>query len=248
MAQSSALITTLKKQLKAHGSTYADLAKALELSEASVKRLFSEESFTLQRLEAACQFIGLQLEELVALMAKEQPQLKQLSYDQEQEIASDHVLLMVTVSVINGYSFQDLLSHYNLSDTDCVRKLAKLDKLKIIELLPNNRIKLLVSPNFRWLANGPIQQFFHHHVVKEFFKSRFDGEQEQLVVLNGLLSRASNAEMQKKLQRITREFNELMQSDAALPMNEKFGTTVVMAMRHWQYELFRPYLRQTKDS
>ncbi len=243
MAQASALLATLKKQLKAHGQTYADLAKALDLSEASVKRLFSEQNFTLQRLEAACQLIGLQLEELVALMAKEQPQLKQLDYDQEQEIASDHVLLMITVCVINGFSFQDLLAQYELSEHDCVRKLAKLDKLKIIELLPNNRIKLLVAPNFRWLANGPIQQYFHRYVEQEFFKSRFEAEQEKLLVLNGLLSHASNAEMQKKMQRLAREFNELLQSDSGLPMEEKHGTTMVMAIRPWQYELFRPYLR-----
>lgn len=245
MAQSSALIATLKKQLKAHGVTYAELAQPLALSEASVKRLFSEENFTLQRLETACQFIGLQLEELVALMAKEQPQLRQLSSAQEEEIANDHVLLMITVSVINGYSFSDLLDHYRLTEPECVRKLVCLDRLKIIELLPNNRIKLLVAPNFRWLPNGPIQQFFHRHVEQEFFKSRFDGEQEKLLVLNGLLSHASNAQMQKKLQQLAREFNELMQSDSALPMNEKHGTTVVMAMRHWQYELFKPYLKST---
>jgi hypothetical protein len=68
----------------------------------------------------------------------------------------------------------------------------------IIELLPNNRIKLLVAPNFRWLPNGPIQRFFHEKVEQEFFKSRFAGENEKLLVLNGLLSRASNSELQKK--------------------------------------------------
>ena len=54
MAQVSSLIETLKKQLKAHGKTYADVAAALDLSEASVKRLFAEESFTLQRLSLVC--------------------------------------------------------------------------------------------------------------------------------------------------------------------------------------------------
>ena len=47
MAQVSALIATLKRQLKAHGKTYADLALALNLSEASIKRMFWEENFTL---------------------------------------------------------------------------------------------------------------------------------------------------------------------------------------------------------
>jgi len=243
MAQTPALLATLKKQLKAHGKTYADLADALELSEASVKRLFAEESFTLQRLESACQFIGLQLEELVSLMAKEQPQLKQLTKQQELEIAQDLLLLMVTVSVINGYTLQDLLHHYHMSETDCIQKLAHLDRLKIIELLPNNRIKLLVAPNFRWLPDGPIQRFFLDKVEQDFFKSSFDGEGEQLIVLNGLLSAASSAELRKKMQRIAREFNDLMQSDAGLDMDEKYGTTMVIAMRRWQYELFKQYVR-----
>lgn len=243
MAQTTAILKTLKKQLKAHGKTYSELAEALGLSEASVKRLFAEESFTLQRLEASCQFIGIQLEELVALMSKEQPQLKQLTVQQEKEIAEDILLLMVTVSVINGYTMQDLLNHYQITETECIRILAHLDRLKIIELLPNNRIKLLVAPNFRWLPNGPIQKFFLEKVQSEFFKSNFDQEGERLVVLNGILSKASNAELQKKIQRLAREFNELMQSDAALPMTEKHGTTMVIAMRHWQYELFRQFVR-----
>lgn len=244
MAQTGALLKTLKKQLKAHGKTYADLANALKLSEASVKRLFAEESFTLQRLESACRFLGLQLEELVALMSAEQPQLQQLTLQQEKEIAEDLLLLMVTVSVINGLTMEDLQTFYVIEETECIRKLAHLDRLKIIELLPNNRIKLLVSPNFRWLPNGPIQQFFLEKVQHEFFTSRFDGEDEKLIVLNGMLSRASNAELQKTMQRLARDFNDLMHSDAALPISEKFGFTMVAAVRRAQYALFRDFMRQ----
>ncbi|WP_086929611.1 helix-turn-helix domain-containing protein [Agarilytica rhodophyticola] len=243
MAQTPALLATLKKQLKAHGKTYADLALALDLSEASVKRLFAEQSFTLQRLEAACAFIGIQLEELVGLMAQEQLQLRQLTEQQEKEIAEDLLLLLVTVSVINGFTMRDLLEQYEISEVECIRKLAHLDRLKIIELLPNNRVKLLVAPNFRWLPNGPIQKFFLEKVQRQFFTSQFDDEDQKLIVLNGILSKASNSELQKKMQRLAREFNELMQSDAGVPMSERFGTTMVMAMRPWEYELFKQYLR-----
>ena len=239
MAQTPALLTTLKKQLKAHGKTYMDVAAALELSEASVKRLFAGENFTLQRLESVCQLIGLELSELVSLMAQEQPQLMQLTLEQEKEIADDFILLMVALSVINGYTFSDLLDHYKLSTTRCIQKLAQLDRLKIIDLLPNNRIKLKVSPNFRWLPNGPIQKFFHEKVQQDFFNSRFDKDDEKLVVLNALMSKSSNAELQKKMQKLAREFNELMQEDAALPMEEKFGTTMVLALRHWNFDNFK---------
>jgi len=89
MTQTPALISTLKKQLKAQGKTYADVAAALDMSEASIKRLFTEQSFSLQRLETTCQIINLQLSELVALMEKEQPQLQQLTLDQEKELVND---------------------------------------------------------------------------------------------------------------------------------------------------------------
>ena len=242
MAQTSALLRALKKQLKAHGKTYADLGEALDLSEASVKRLFAEESFTVKRLEASCQFIGIKLEDLIRLMASEAPQLHQLTLHQETEIANDILLLIVAVSVINGYTMSDLLAQYRLTEHECIQKLAQLDRLKILELLPSNRIKLLISPNFRWLPNGPIQKFFLENVQQQFFNSRFEGDDEKLVVLNAVLSRASNIELQKKMQIFSREFNELMTADAALPMSERFGTTAVLAIRHWQYELFTEYI------
>ncbi len=238
MAQIPTLVTTLKKQLKAHGKTYADVAIVLGISESSVKRLFAEHNFTLQRLEAICHCINLQIGELIQLMMKDQPQLQQLTLEQENEIVADIKLLMVAVNVINGYSYRELVSELKLSGSECIQKLAKLDRLKIIDLLPNNRIKLLVAPNFRWLTNGPIQRFFHERVEQDFFRSRFDKNHEKLLVLNGLLSNASNGQMQKNMERLVREFNEVMQQDASLPMSEKHGTTMVLAIRHWQYQLF----------
>ena len=47
MAQAGPLIETLKRELKAQGKTYVDVANVLDLSEASVKRLFADKNFTL---------------------------------------------------------------------------------------------------------------------------------------------------------------------------------------------------------
>lgn len=241
MAQSAALVQTLKKQLKAHGKTYADVAAALDLSEASVKRLFSEQSFTLQRLEAISQLAGLELSELVQRMAKDQQRLTQLDREQEKEIAEDIELLIIAVSVINGFSYQDIVDHYQISEHLCIQKLAKLDRLKIIELLPNNRIKLLIAPNFNWLPNGPIQQFFQQKVEQDFFQSRFDKQNEKLIVLNGVMTPDTNLVLQKKMERLAEEFNNLMQDDAPQPMEQKYGNTMVLAIRQWQYSLFKNF-------
>jgi hypothetical protein len=171
-------------------------------------------------------------------MANEQRRISQLTKEQEQKIVSDLILMLVTICVINGFTYEDIINRYTITDTDCIQKLAALDRLKLIELLPNNRIKLLIAPNFRWLPNGPIQQFFREKVEKEFFSSTFSKETENLIVFNGLLSKASNAEFQKKMQRLANEFSELVQADFGLPYDQRDGVSIILAIREWQYSFY----------
>jgi len=243
MAQTREIVETLKKALKAQGKTYADVAVALGLTEASVKRLFSRRSFSLARLDQVCQLLGIEISGLVQLMNEQQQHLQQLTVEQEKELTSDVTLLIVAVCVLNRWTVEDILSWYTISEHECIRHLAKLDRLKIIELLPGNRVKLLVAPNFSWRENGPIQFFFQQRIGQEFFNTRFSRDDECLIVLNGMLSPQSNAEFQRKLKRLAREFDVLNNDDAALGLKERQGTTLVLAMRGWKYGLFRPFLK-----
>jgi DNA-binding Xre family transcriptional regulator len=238
MAQTLHLINTLKKALKGHGLTYADIAKKIDMSEASIKRMFSEKNFTLKRLEELCQCIDLEISDLLSLMKEDEQNISQLSEAQEKEIVNDLTLLLVTVCVLNRWTLNDIIAHYKITETEGIQYLAKLDRLKIIELLPKNKIKLLVASNFAWIENGPIQQFFQSKVEKEFFSTRFNKSNERLFVFNGMLAESSNTVFQKKMEKLVKEFNDLNDSDAGLPIKERYGTSVVMAIRQWEYGLF----------
>ncbi|HHJ16676.1 MAG TPA: XRE family transcriptional regulator [Gammaproteobacteria bacterium] len=239
MAQRTQLVDTLKASLKAHGKTYADVAAALQLSETSIKRLFSECNFSLQRLDDICKLINMEISDLVRLMNESSTvHLSQLSEEQEGEIASDIALLLVTVCVLNRWTLQEIVDYFHLSETRCIRYLAKLDRLKLIELLPKNRVKLLIAPNFKWRENGPIQQFFLEKLEADFFNSRFNKEDERLIVINGMLADSSNAVFQRKMEHLAKEFDALNSDDAGLPLEARNGVTVVLAMRRWAYGLF----------
>lgn len=244
MAQTALLIQVLKQTLKAHGKTYADVARYLKLSEASVKRMFSEQHLSLQRLDDVCQLIGLEISDLVQIL-KEQTstQLSQLSLEQEKEIVSDLELLIVAVSVLNRWTMDQILHYFNLDEHKCIRYLAKLDRIKMIELLPKNKIKLRVASNFKWREDGPIQRFFMTKLLSDFFSSRFTKENESLIVLNGMLSESSNNVFQRKLVALSHEFEELNKTDAGLSFDELSGRTVVLALRPWNYGLFEKYRR-----
>lgn len=245
MAQTSAITQALKRTLKQHGKRYTDVAKALDISEASVKRLFAEQSFSLKRLDLICQMLGIEISDLITHMHDRQ-KIEALNREQEQELASDLPLLLVANSVLNRWTYEDILTHYQFSEPELIRYLAKLDRLHLIELLPGNRIKVLVDRDFHWLPNGPINQFFLSCVKEEFFESRFNqpGEKQQFMV--GMLSRQSNAIVQRKLDKLAEEFHTLHYEDEKLPRAEKFGTTVVVGMRVWEPKVFER-LRRMPD-
>ncbi|MCW8884013.1 MAG: helix-turn-helix transcriptional regulator [Motiliproteus sp.] len=244
MSQTVQLVSALKLALKAHGKTYADVALQLDLSEASVKRLFSDKNFSLHRLEQVCQMMGMEISDLVQQMTdSHKSKLSELTVEQEKEIAGDIELLLITVCVLNRWTLDQMLGYFQLPETKCIQHLAKLDRLKLIELLPRNRIKLLVSPNFKWRDNGPIQRFFQEKLEAEFFSSRFDKQNERLLVINGMLADSSNAVFQRKMEQLVKEFEELNTDDAQLSFDERKGTTVVLAVRQWQYGLFEPFRR-----
>ena len=238
MPQTLQLIDTLKYALKAQKKTYADVAVVLGLSEASVKRLFADRNLSLLRLEQVCQMLGMEISDLVQLMSRRTRRISQLTREQEQEIAGDRILLLVTVCALNRWTFAEVLDHFRISQVEAIRCLTRLDRLKIIELLPGNRIKLRISPNFTWLENGPIQRLFHSRLKDDFFDSRFDRQTERLLVVNGMLSRRSNAVLQKKMDRLAREFDELNDDDAGLALDQRQGVTMVIAMSDWRFGLF----------
>ena len=244
MSQTPALVATLKRTLKLHGLTYGDVAEGLGLSEASVKRTFAEQSFSLSRLEEICQMMGWGISDLVKAMEAERSQLNELTEPQEEELVSDTRLLLVAFLIVSGWSVVEIQSFYEFDEHQMVQYLARLDRLKLIDLLPNNRIKLLISTNFAWRKNGPIQRFFAQHMQAEFFKSHFDGTDESFLMLSGMLSHEASMRLMKKMDQLANLFNELIEEDKHRPLEERFGGGMILALRPWRPEAFEQYRRE----
>ncbi len=243
MPQVSAAIDTLKATLKASRLTYAEVADALELSESSVKRKFSREEFSLAELDRICGLCGIELSDLFQRLQNKDNRLQQLTLNQEREIAGDLALLLVTVCVLNRWSFGDILAYYVFEQQQLIQMLARLDRLRLIELQPGNRIKLLVAPNFGWLPGGPIQQRFLKTIQQDFFATNFEQAGHELLVLNGMLSDESNAEFRRKMAQLARDFDQLNREDASMPFPRRHGYTAVIALRDWRYSGFALFRR-----
>ena len=148
MSQIKQVTQRLKQLLKEQGMTYKSLSEQLRLSEASIKRCFSQQSFTLERLEQVCEALGLTLSDVFIQVAQTQPRVSQLSHAQERELLENPRLLLAAVCVRDGWQFNEIIDYYDISEPEAVRLMVKLDRLKLIEFLPGNRYRLLIAQDF----------------------------------------------------------------------------------------------------
>ncbi len=241
MAQTSLIIKALKSSLKENNLTYVDVAEALALSEASVKRIFSEENISLQRLDVICQMMNLEICDLTRIAEQQHQQITELTEEQEAEFVKQPKLLFVAYMLLNDFDFQQIQEYYEIEELEGIQLLAHLDRIKFIDLLPGNRVKLLTSRNFRWRKHGAIERLFHQHIRKEFFQSNFTKNNEMMKFSGSMLSRPSILVMHRKIEKLIYEFNELAKADAKLPFEERLGCSVVGAIRPWEFSLFAQY-------
>jgi AraC-like DNA-binding protein len=244
MARSAALVDTLKRELRSRGVTYAAVARHLGMSEASVKRMFARKEFTLSRLDRVCELAAMEFSELARLTVPQDAVISQLSQEQEKELAENPKLMLVALCTLNHWSFDDIVAAYDLPAPECVKLLARLDRLKFVELLPNNRIRLLVSDAFAWIPDGPIQRLFKAQFQEDFFRSSFDRDNQLLLLANGALSKASIAALLARLRKTAAEFSGMRGDDAGLPFARRTPITLLLAARPWSPEFLRKYRRR----
>ena len=247
MAHSGALVEVLKRELRSRGVTYAQVARKLGLSEASVKRMFSRREFTLKRLDQVCQLTQSEFSDLARTLDREETLISKLTQEQEKEIASSIKLFLVAVCVLNHVPPEQIVEIYEVSQPECIQLLVKLDRIGFIRLAPGNRIRLLVSRDFAWLPDGPIQRFFKQHAHGDYVRSRFDRPDEHFVAVNGMLSASSRATIVARLKRVAREFSELHNNDVRLPPSQRLNMTMLVAIRHWELQAFTE-LRRKKST
>lgn len=255
MSQTEQLVAAAKRMLKARGITYRQVADHLGLSEPSVKRQFSRQGFRVSTLESICDLMQVDLAELVQAAEDAQADVRQLRADQEADLVADPRRLLVAVCVLNHMTLAQIIAKYRLTRAECIAQLLRLDRLQLIRLQPENRVKLKIARDFRWLPDGPIQRFFRDRVQTDFLKANFDHSGEFLRFSYAMLTPAANQRFQQRLLRLLQEWTEFDRDCGSAPEDERYGTSLLIAMRPWELAAFedlrrspdaRPYLIQKR--
>lgn len=238
MSTTADLVTVLKKELKAARMTYADLAAKLGMAESSVKRMLAKGDMPLSRIDAICRALKLDFADLARRIADTQPLLAELTEAQEKAVVADKKLLLTAICVLSQWTLEQITSSYRLSEAECIKYLAQLDRIGIIELKPLNRYRLKLAKTFRWRPHGPVMDYFRENALLDYFSGGFDGNGEGLLLVHGAISRGLAPSFLERMQRVAQDFAQQHQTDQKLGDKDREGFTLLLAMRSWEFEAF----------
>jgi transcriptional regulator with XRE-family HTH domain len=193
----------LKMHLKARGMTYADVARGLRISEPTVKRIFAQRNCDLKRLQALCEFIQVDLAELARGLPRQDRLIHRMTHVQEEELMADPRLFIVAVCAIHQMRVEEITALYDIEPAECVALLLRLEKIGILELHENNRIRLRLARTFAWIPDGPIMQYAKSQCT-DFFNYSFSGAGQLMRMITVRITREAPGRGGSRVQRPAR--------------------------------------------
>lgn len=235
--QTTSFVNALKRCLRARGMTYAALAAQLKLSEATVKRCFSRQTLSLRRIEEIVSALDMTLLDVAKLAAEPMSAVSaQLSLEQERALAASPRLFSFFHLLLIGLSLHKIVREYEIELDEALRSVKQLERLRLIEVLPRNKVRLLTSKNLLWHAHGPLRQAYEQPIRQRFLDHSFAGAKEYRKFSPGRLSAASQTILLRKLKRLVAEMDSLAQVDASNTDEESEISGMFLAFRSFEFD------------
>jgi DNA-binding Xre family transcriptional regulator len=234
------IMSSLKRIMKSRQITYAELARLIGLSEASVKRIFSRATLTLGRLDEICQALEVPLGEVVRLSDEHSADAPAtMTVEQENALAADPKLLACFYLLANGRSGRDVGAELGADERAVRRWMVRLDALRLIELRSKLRARARAATVIAWRSDGPLRRLYEKQVRQEFLQATFSRSDEALHFLSAELSDASCKVLLRKMERMAGEFRDLAALDRTVPSKDKRSMAVLLAVRPWVFSVFQ---------
>jgi DNA-binding Xre family transcriptional regulator len=163
------ILLTLKNTLRGKGLTYRAVAAELGVHEATVKRNLNGRGVSLEFLEHICDVVDLRLSELLEISKDSQEsRQKHISTRQESGLSSNLRTAFFFLLLQRKWTPEEIRAEFKLTEAQLVQHLVRLDRLGLIKLLPNNRVRLMIAKYPKWQTGGPIRQSFNRWLGQQF--------------------------------------------------------------------------------
>lgn len=228
MTDADRILAALRQVLREQGLTYAELARRLHVSEVTVKRMFSGRRISLERLQQACDAVGISLFDLGRrARAQSEAEPYRLTIAQERRLVADVELFYFFWMIVHRHGLASICRRYRVSLERARRWLGELDRMGIIELRPGDRFALKVPSNVVWNEDGPIERLIVARSLPVFMQRRFRREDEYFRFVVAKLTPESIAAFRARMREVAEQiFQQSVDIDAMRSDSRTIGAVV----------------------
>jgi transcriptional regulator with XRE-family HTH domain len=155
-----AIFEALKRALRAKGITYRHLARRMNISEPTVKRIFHEKNCKLDRLIEICEAAGVELENLIGSLNRGPGPASRISPDVEQRLADHPSLLFVFIMLTEKFTPAAIMGSQGVSEASMFLYLRDLEELGLVAIGSGLSARVLVDTPIQWDFAGPLRRLF----------------------------------------------------------------------------------------
>jgi transcriptional regulator with XRE-family HTH domain len=223
----------IRYKIKEKGFTQDEFAKLIGVSIPTLNRWLRAEGLLFQDLNLMLEKLDVKLSELALLAEGDLSNKFTYTIEQESLFVNTDGLLAFFDQLLNGKTVSHIAKSFKLTEKSLSFYLSKLDKLKLIEWLPNNKVKILVTGEPSWIVGGPLSNKFRRQIIDEHIHYYLNSR-EQLRI--GIYSLSSDS-----YKKINDKYQDLIDSVRLMEIKDSNNSTTkkitTVILGHGQSEI-----------
>lgn len=235
MGQIDQFLAAFKSSLKAKNIIYRDLAKSLNLSESSVKRILADKSISLERIDEICKACDISFSEVCRnANFEEDVSNHTLTKDQEKILAENPRQLHYFILLNDGLTPAKIERDYEITNNESKKILLQLDKINLLELHPRDRVKLKnKTGTLRFRRDGAVGKILFAQTKNNYLNHDFESDLDYIRFVSNGFPVESIAKFKKKLDKLVSELQEETRMVAGGDTKGMHDMGILLAYRPW---------------
>lgn len=184
---SRALFATIKAVLRTRGLTYRDVGVAVGLSVSGVKKMFASGDAPWSRVLELAALVDIPVAELIQL--SERPAFDEVALSEAQQrglLEQPSALAVLWKLTVERWSVGRIRAELGLPDQTLRKALTLLDRLDLVHVEADDRVRLPHGDLVRWLNEGPLLEHLHRTWGADALDRALSGDSGALLRLHYL--------------------------------------------------------------
>lgn len=177
--KSEQIKSVIKDLLKKKKLTYEDVAKELECSVPTIKRILGPEELSLPRLLQLCDLLEVNLSDIETIINISKEKKEKFTLEQEEFLVKNPHYLSYLI-LLYSMTPQEIAEKFNLSERSTDKYLMGLEKQELVKVTGNLRVKPAYK-NFPALGAGPLAKAHYQKTIQTGAKFFVEAISEKLM-------------------------------------------------------------------